>query len=523
MVIIHTPTGKDSQLTDTLLRDHHIATLICADIHDVGRSICDSTGVLLIAEEALADGGLEDLSTILAKQPVWSDLPVLLLARYGADSLTVSKALNALGNISLLERPVRPATLITAIRAALKARNRQHQVGEQVAELARANAKLEDSIRERELAEAALRHADRRKDEFLATLAHELRNPLAPIQNSLHILRLSNRDNPSSDSVCAMLERQVGHLVRLVDDLMEVSRITRGKIELQWEPVDVAAVIRNSIDESRTLINNQNHTLSVSLPDGSMVVNGDPLRLSQIFTNLLNNAAKYTDRGGHITVSAVRRDQSVQISVKDNGIGIPDDMLTQIFNMFTQVNRSSRLSQGGLGIGLTLVKTLTELHRGQIHAASPGLGHGSEFMVTLPLLPTTAFAPQPVSPRTTLLPSRRVLVVDDNRDAGESLSLLLELLGVETHVVCGGEAALRAIDDFRPTVVFLDLGMPGMDGFEVATRIRQKPRGTEILLVALTGWGQEEDRLRTSQIGFHYHFVKPVDIRSIESIFRNPR
>jgi CheY-like chemotaxis protein len=233
---------------------------------------------------------------------------------------------------------------------------------------------------------------------------------------------------------------------------------------------------------------------------------------------LLNNAAKYMDQGGHIWITATLGDQIIQVAVKDTGIGIPVDMLPNIFEMFTQVNRTSRQAQGGLGIGLSLVKMLTELHHGQIEVRSKGVGRGSEFIVTLPIIKTTApTAPKPV-PRASILPNRRVLVVDDNKDAGESLSLLLSLLGVESQVVSSGEAALIAIDEFHPTVVILDIGMPGMDGYETARQIRRKPGGSEFLLIALTGWGQEEDRVKSSQAGFNYHLVKPADVNALESL-----
>lgn len=518
-IVIYTPTGRDAHLTAGLLAQNHILSMICNSMAEVGTAVNDMTRILLIAEEALADRELQTLSSIVAKQPVWSDLPILLLTRYGADSPTVASAMNTLGNVTLLERPVRPATLISSIRTAMKARIRQHEVGEMVAEQARNNVVLELIVKKREKAEAALREADRRKDEFLATLAHELRNPLAPILNSLHILQLSSVDNPSAQKVCEMMERQLGHLVRLVDDLMEVSRITRGKIDLQLEAVELFDVIRNSVDESRALIDSQQHSLSLSIPQESIFINGDPLRLSQIFTNLLNNAAKYMDRGGHIWITAKRTGHNVQVSVKDTGIGIPPEMLPHIFKMFTQVNRTSRQSQGGLGIGLTIVKTLTELHNGQIEVRSNGVGQGSEFIVTFPIVKTIASLPKKSETHASTLPYRRVLVVDDNRDAGESLSLLLSLLGVETRVVNSGEAALDVMDEFQPTVVILDIGMPGMDGYETARRIRMRPDCDDMLLIALTGWGQEEDRQKTRQAGFNHHLVKPADVSVLESLF----
>jgi len=463
-----------------------------------------------VAEEAVANGGMQALATALSPQEPWSDLPVLLLTRFRADSATVARALETLGNVTLLERPVRPATLVSALRAALKARERQYQV------------RLH--IIEREKVEEALRDADRRKDEFLATLAHELRNPLAPIRNSLHILRLSGGGDPASAKVCDMMERQVGHLVRLVDDLMEVSRITRGKIELRMQPVELAAVVRSAVEASRPLIEASGHELAISLPAGALIIQGDALRLSQVFSNLLNNAAKYMDERGHIWLGAKQQDGHVVVSIRDTGIGIPAEMLPHIFKMFTQVDRSARQAQGGLGIGLTLVRTLVEMHGGHVEAHSRGVNEGSEFVVRLPLgkaadLPAGNTSKAHVA----LAPNQRVLVVDDNRDAADSLGLLLRLLGAEVRVVNDGPSALQALPAYRPTVVLLDIGMPGMNGYEVARQIRQQPEWRDVMLIALTGWGQEEDRRRTSQAGFDHHLLKPADISTLESLFMSLR
>lgn len=509
-VIILAPTGRDAALTASVLRDAAVGSVICADIACVKRACDEDPGILLVAEEALFEGGLRELEAALSRQPPWSDLPVLLLTRYGADSPTATRALQALGNVTLLERPVRPATLISAARAALKARERQYQIRAHLAEQRRT--------------EESLREADRRKDEFLATLAHELRNPLAPIRNSLHIIRLSGIGDPASEQVCEMMERQVGHLVRLVDDLMEVSRITRGIVQLRVEPVELAAVIRSAVEASRPLIEASHHQLAISLPADPVIVDGDAVRLSQVFANLLNNAAKYMNEGGQIWLQARLQGDKVHISVRDTGIGIPRDMLPQIFNMFTQVERSRRQAQGGLGIGLTLVRTLVEMHGGQVRADSQGVDQGSEFVVTLPLgkeaIVASGSTPEE---RVPVLPKGRVLVVDDNRDAAESLGRLLKLLGADVCVVNDGPSALELLRTYRPTVVLLDIGMPGMDGYEVARRIRQRSEGRDLMLIALTGWGQEEDRQRTSQAGFDHHLIKPADMRTLESLFLSLR
>jgi two-component system, sensor histidine kinase len=518
-VVILAPTGKDAALTAAILQQAGLEPLICPHAACVEAAIDEGVGALLVAEEALSSGGLHEINGALSRQAPWSDLPVLLLTRYGADSLVVAQTMQALSNVTLLERPVRPATLLSSIRTALKARERQYQVGDYLAEQARTNAELAESIAERERVEEALRDADRRKDEFLATLAHELRNPLAPIRNSLHILRLSADSNPSAAETCEMIERQVGHLVRLVDDLMEVSRITRGKVELRREPVELAEVLRAAVEASRPLIESSQHQLAISIPRDPLILNADPIRLTQVFANLLNNAAKYMDGGGHIWLTAQAQDDEVIVSVRDSGVGIDAEMLPHIFKMFTQVDRSKRQSQGGLGIGLTLVRTLVEMHGGEVEARSPGLNEGSEFVVRLPLVRTILKADIPArESQVPILPHRRVLVVDDNQDAAMSLGKLLQLLGADVAVVHDGYAALEILSSFKPNVVLLDIGMPGMDGYEVARRIREQAEWQSVMLIALTGWGQEEDRQRADLAGFDHHLLKPADLTALRTL-----
>lgn len=367
-------------------------------------------------------------------------------------------------------------------------------------------------ITDRKQAEIALREADRRKDEFLATLAHELRNPLAPIRNALQIIKLSG-GGPVPERIHQMMDRQVNHMVRLVDDLLEVSRITRGKIELRRERVDLADILSSAIETSKPLIELSQHRLHLELPNRPLPLMADAMRLGQVFANLLNNAAKYTERGGDIWVIVYRDGHNAVVKVHDSGLGIPPEMLPKVFELFTQIDRTLGRAQGGLGIGLTLVKRLVEMHDGEVIAASAGLGHGTTLTVTLPLLAThveTARlvvngAAQPAQPT-----SARVLIVDDNHDAAESLAMLLRLLGMEVHVAYDGQGAIEAVASVKPAIVLLDLGMPGMDGYEVARRLRQDNRHWPVL-VALTGWGQEDDRRRTRLTGFDHHLVKPVE------------
>ena len=362
---------------------------------------------------------------------------------------------------------------------------------------------------------AELSEADRRKDEFLATLAHELRNPLAPIRNGLQVIRLSGATG-KVEQARSMMERQLTQLVRLVDDLLDVSRITRGKMELRTERVDLRAVIKAALETTRTVVEQAGHELTVAVPDEPLPVDGDPTRLAQVVSNLLNNSAKYTHRGGHVRL-AVRRDGGqVEVAVADDGIGIPPAMLGRVFEMFTQVDRTLEKTTGGLGIGLSLVKGLVEMHGGTIAARSEGKGRGSEFVVRLPV--AVADADNTVSSGAgEAVPSgtRRILVVDDNVDSADSLGQLLELLGNEVRTAHDGEAGVRAAGEFRPAVVLMDIGMPRLNGYEAARRIREQSWGEGMVLVALTGWGQDDDRRKTAEAGFDSHMVKPVEAAAL--------
>jgi PAS domain S-box-containing protein len=364
--------------------------------------------------------------------------------------------------------------------------------------------------------EAALREADRRKDEFLATLAHELRNPLAPIRNALQIIRLSP-DRQAREQARVMMERQLEQMVRLVDDLLDVSRITRGKLELRREQVPLAAVIDSAVETSRPMIDHLGHELTVTLPAQSVIVDADLTRLAQVFSNLLNNSAKYTNRGGRIRLTAERQGSDVAVSVKDTGIGIATDQLSRVFEMFSQVDDSLDRSHGGLGIGLTLVKRLVEMHGGRIEARSEGLGKGAEFIVCLPVV-VGASEPQPASgkdgfavPKSSL----RILIVDDSRDGANSLALLLRIMGNDTRTAYDGQEGVAVSGQFRPDVVLLDIGLPKLNGYEACRRIREQPWGKDIVLIAVTGWGQEEDRRRSREAGFDHHMVKPVDPQAL--------
>lgn len=368
---------------------------------------------------------------------------------------------------------------------------------------------------------ADLSEANRRKDEFLATLAHELRNPLAPIHNGLQIMRASHSNQPAVQQAGAMMERQLGNLVRLVDDLLDVSRISRGKLELRKERVELAAVLNNAVETSLPLIESSRNKLTVSVPPEPIFVDADVVRLGQVFANLLNNAAKYSEPGGHVWLTAERQGSDVVVRVKDTGVGIPADMLAKIFDLFTQVDRSLERSQSGLGVGLTLVKRVVELHGGTVHARSEELGKGSEFIVRLPVAVPALSDLKP--PPDTVQPSRlplhcRILVADDNKDSATSLAMLLTIMGHEVRTANDGMQALELAAAFRPDVILLDIGMPKLNGYETCRRIRAETWGSKPILIALTGWGQVEDKRRSAEAGFNYHLVKPIDTDALQMV-----
>lgn len=379
---------------------------------------------------------------------------------------------------------------------------------------------LFNDISARKEVEDALHDADRRKDEFLATLAHELRNPLAPLRNGLHIARLTGGTDERTSNVLDMMDRQLTHLVRLVDDLLDVGRISSGKLELKLSPVELGQAVAAGIESTRSAVEANAHQLDVTPPSEPLWVLGDHDRLAQVFTNLLSNAAKYTEYGGRIDVQLWRAGEEAVVAVSDTGIGIPAGAADQVFDLFSQVREHQGRYGGGLGIGLALVRRLVALHGGSVHAASLGEGRGSTFTVRLPAMAppaghATAATRRVRRPGST---GRRVVVADDNPDAAESLALLLRALGHEVWVAADGAQALAMLAHARPDVVFLDLGMPVMDGIEAAQRIRAMPAHDGVLLVALTGWGQDRDRARTDDAGFNRHLVKPVDPAEVERL-----
>jgi signal transduction histidine kinase len=490
-VLMRMATLRDAQVTREVLARNGIAAEPCADMVALVDEFGRGAGALMLAEEDLQPAVLDRLTGALAQQPAWSDVPVLVLARTGAGSRAIAQAMERLPNTTVIERPVRVATLVSTLRSTLRARRRQYEL----------RAVLD-----------GLRLADQRKTEFLATLAHELRNPLAPIHTALALLARQPLPAAQAERYHALMRRQVEHMVRLVDDLMEVSRITRGKVSLQRVPLLLEAAIRDAVELSRPQVEAGRHALELVPADEPLLLRGDAVRLTQVFSNLLNNAAKYTPPGGRLRLAVRREGDAAVVTVSDNGIGLEPQMLGAVFDMFVQVGGSARGGQGGLGVGLTLVKSLVEMHGGSVKAASEGIGRGATFTVRLPLAeaPSALAAGASTAAAAVGWRGRRVLVADDNRDAADTLAELLRALGAEVVVAYDGMQALRLAECFGPDVAVLDIGMPGQDGCAVASALRERRDGKPLKLIALTGWGQAADRERVAAAGFDHHLLKPV-------------
>ncbi len=461
-----------------------------------------------------------DLAVMIRQHPRFQKTPIIFVS---AVMLTEFDRLRGYecGAVDYMPVPVVPEIL----RAKVSVFAELHR---KTRALERLNSELEQRVRERtaelQATTAALQEADKRKDEFLATLAHELRNPLAPIRTAVQLLRLKELSDSKHARAREIIERQVEHLVCLIEDLLDVSRITRGMITLHREPVMIGAVIASAVETTRPVIDARRHELTLELPDEPITVEGDKMRLVQIVGNILHNAAKFTDAGGRILLKVTRESSQAVITVRDTGIGIPSELIPRIFDLFARVHAASEYSEGGLGIGLALVRRLVEMHAGSVTVHSDGPGRGTEFSVRLPLIAAQATAVAQQADESESIPAvacRRILVVDDNCDAAEALATLLEVRGHDIRVAHDGEEALTIADEFNPQIVVLDLGMPKMDGYETAGQMRTRPWGKRATLVALTGWGQQQDRLRTAEAGFDAHLVKPVtDVELFQALAR---
>jgi signal transduction histidine kinase/CheY-like chemotaxis protein len=505
-VLILAPAGRDGPLAAAMLREASIASTVCSDM----QTFCDEQGrgaaAGLLTQEALAREAHACLATALANQPLWSDFPLVVLASRPTThdgGVRLGQITGELGNVTLLDRPLHPEALLSTIRAALRARARQHQARELL-------SRLEQGVRER--------------DQFLATLSHELRNPLGAIRNAVQLVERTMPPAPEVERPLTIVDRQVRHLTQLIDDLLDVSRVTTGKVVLQRRLLDLRSVLQQTIAQLEPEIARQGLGIATSLGTRPLIIDADPVRLEQIFTNLLANAIKYTPQGGSIEVATGVEDGAAWVRIVDTGVGIAPDMLAGIFDLFSQADRSLDRSQGGMGIGLTLVRSLLQLHGGAVSATSQGLGSGSTFTVRLPLAPTQALSP-PVAPAPGCRvagPSKHVLLVEDNADNREMLQDLLEMDGFRVDVAATGSEAVAQAVALRPQIAIVDIGLPVMDGFEVARRVRAE-LGASISLVALTGYGRAEDRRQTAAAGFDAHLTKPIDLTELEAVLRQVR
>ncbi len=522
-VLVAMPTERDAERTARLLADagfpHHACTSVSALCDDMRSG---GGGAIVLTDDVLrADTALE-LEHFLRSQPAWSAIPVLVIAPESASDRFQRGVLGGYPSVTMVERPVRASVLIGTLHAALRGRRNQYQVREALREQARQALELaaqEEKLRAalEALGEQAhqLRVTDRLKDEFLATLAHELRNPLAPISSGLSVLERS-ADPQRARRTLGVMRRQVNHMVRLIDDLLDVARITRGKLELKLSRFSVKSAIDAALEASSPTLARTGQTLRADVTEEELYLEADQTRIAQVVSNLLNNAGKYTPSTGHVDLSVRREGKEVVIEVRDDGMGIPPEHLEDIFEMFGQVNQALDRAQGGLGIGLALVRRLVAMHHGTVTAHSEGPGKGSTFTVRLPAAsaPEAEVAQEAASVAPASGP-RRVLVVDDNEDAGELLGFMLEQEGFEAVIVNDGPTALRAASTLAPSVVILDIGLPGMSGYEVATKLRAKAGFSDTAIIALSGWGSPEDKRRALDAGFDLHLTKPVFLEDL--------
>ena len=503
------PTGRDAALTLELLERNGFKGAACASVHSLCEMLDDGAGALLLAEEALSPQTLQQLSDCLQVQAPWSDLPVMVLATSPDQRLSsalLQRMLEVLGNVTLLERPIRVATLMTAVRAALRARKRQYTARE--------------SLQALQSKESALKQADQRKDEFLAMLAHELRNPMAAISMAMSLMERAHGNPERLEHHRATARRQMGNLVRLVDDLLDVSRITRGMVELRKSRVNLSEAVQNAVTAARPSVEERQHRLEVSVAPGAYELDADSTRLEQVIANLLSNAAKYTPPGGEISVQLTRQGDEAVLKVKDNGRGIPAAKIAGVFDLFVQVDPGLDRKTGGLGLGLTLVKRLVEMHHGAVSVQSEGEHRGSTFQVRLPLLARevaesrSASAPAPVEP-----PSRRrIVLVEDSEDLRMGTRDLLMELGHDVHVAADGPEGVAAILQHHPDIALVDVGLPGISGYEVARQVRAHVPSSESMLVSLTGYGGPETLRRSQEAGFDRHLIKPLNLDELPEL-----
>jgi signal transduction histidine kinase len=499
-VLVLPITRRDGMATSAVLSRVGLACTVCTDAAALARQIRAGAGAVIVTDAIANLDDLDSITCALSEQSSWSDLPVILLSRTDFQTAATSRLIAALSNVTVLDRPASARTLVSSVQAAIRSRRRQYEIRDQMQVL--------------RAADEALRRADRLKDEFLAMLAHELRNPLAPIRTAAELLTRHMTPESRGQPAVAIIKRQVNQLTHLVDDLLDVSRITHGRIQLQLEPLELSSIIFQALESTEAMARDKQHSVVVTPSGGCPHVQGDRARLVQCVTNLLNNAIKYTDPGGRIVIGVREEGALAVIAVSDSGIGIAPDLLPRIFDPFVQGIRSLDRSEGGLGIGLSVVQRLIEMHGGTVTVASDGANRGSTFELRIPQIDAPAMTAARLP--TTAAASQRVLVVDDNIDAASSLAEVLRIDGHVVEIVHTSEGALARLGASAPDIVLLDIGLPGMDGYQVAQKIRESNRTTR--LIALTGYGQPEDMERSLAAGFDAHLVKPVDFSVLDRL-----
>ena len=484
------PNEADAQLALSFLGENGIEADACASLLEAAQALDESTGCLVIVEEALVQEELPALREACSRLPPWADLPLILVARdAGALAAQVAEIFPASGNVALLGRPLSPMTLVSAVQMALRASSRQREVGDLL---------------------AAREQAVRQRDEFLAMLAHELRNPLAPMRHALEIIRLQKIEAPLVRESSAILERQVDHIVRMVDDLMDVARLERGKVMLQRSRVDLNSVVAAAVESCLPQAQARGHRIALHFGARELPLDADGVRLEQIVCNLVNNAMKFTEEPGEIRVETSSEGADALIAVEDRGLGFEPSAAAALFTPFLQMNPTLARTSGGLGIGLTIVQHLAELHGGSVSASSAGPGKGARFVVRLPLATGPAAPGRAAAPPSRARKRLSVVLIDDNRDIRHTLGTLLTLLGHDVRTAPDGSQGTDLVLAAPPDVALIDIGLPGMSGYDVARVIRERLPERHVRLIALTGYGQASDRERVLAAGFDAHLLKPI-------------
>jgi len=507
-VLVLAPTRADARVSVQMLEEWGISAQAFELASELVAEIRRGVGAIIITDDAAKRDAMKQLRFVVDQQPSWSELPILLLARPDFPGIDV---LRGFPGMIVLDRPVHMRTLISAVQAALRARLRQYELRNQLQRVRAANLELHD--------------AARAKDEFLATLSHELRNPLSALTVAAALLDREESDPDVAHHARDVVRRQAAQMTRLLDDLLDVSRISHGRLEIRKTRCDAATIVYSAVETVQPLLARKHHELTLSLPEQQVFLSADPVRLAQVLANLLTNAAKYTEPGGKIELTVVQEGPIVAFSVRDNGIGIDAKSQADIFGMFSQLRPALERSEGGLGIGLALAKGLVDLHGGTISVASEGPARGSEFTVRIPCEETVPDAPQPCAAggAGASHPHRDLIVADDNVDAADSLANLLEMEGHDVRVAHDGRSALQLATERMPGIMLLDIGMPDMNGYDVARAIRAREPEGNVVLVALTGWGQPDDKRRAQEAGFDHHLTKPVDFAELSAFLSRVR